>query len=128
MVRDLRLTVEIVPMPVIRDVDGLALSSRNALLSAQDRPRAAALYRALMAAQDEAQRGVVDSARLVAATRAVLEATAGVAVDYVEVRDPRTLEPLATLDRDARVLMAARLGGVRLIDNGPLFAGVRYPR
>lgn len=128
MVRDLRLTVEIVPMPVIRDVDGLALSSRNAYLSAQDRPRAAALYRALMAAQDEAQHGVVDVARIVGAARAVLDATPGVAVDYLEARDQRTLEPLAALDRDARLLLAARLGGVRLIDNGPIFAGVRYPR
>lgn len=128
MVRDLRMTVEIVPMPVIRDVDGLALSSRNAYLSATERPRATALYRALMAAQDEAQRGVVDAAGLVAAARAVLEGTPGVTVDYVEVRDPRTLEPLASLDRDARVLLAARLGAVRLIDNGPVFAGVRYPR
>ncbi|MCC7070796.1 MAG: pantoate--beta-alanine ligase [Deltaproteobacteria bacterium] len=128
MVRDLRMTVEVVPMPVVRDVDGLALSSRNAYLSAAERPRATALYRALMAAQDEVQRGVVDTARLVAAARAVLEATPGLTVDYVEVRDPRSLEPLATLDRDARVLLAARLGSVRLIDNGPVFAGVRYPR
>lgn len=128
MVRDLRLTVEIVPMPVIRDVDGLALSSRNAYLSAEERPRAAALYRALMAAQDEAQRGVTDTARLVRAARAVLDATPGLTPDYVEARDPRTLNPVATLERDARLLLAARLGGVRLIDNGPLFAGVRYPR
>ncbi len=128
MVRDLRQTVEIVPMPVIRDVDGLALSSRNAYLSKDERPRAASLYRALMAAQDEAQRGVIDAGRLAGAARGVLEGTAGVTVDYVEVRDPRTLEPLATLDRDARLLLAARLGSVRLIDNGPLFTGVRYPR
>jgi pantoate--beta-alanine ligase len=128
MARDLRLTVEIVPMPVIRDVDGLALSSRNAYLSADERPRAAGLYRALMAAQDEAQRGVVDAGRIAGAARAVLESTPGMSIDYVEVRDPRTLEPVATLDRDARLLLAARLGSVRLIDNGPLFAGVRYPR
>lgn len=128
MARDLRMTVEIVPMPVIRDVDGLALSSRNAYLSAEERPRANGLYRALMAAQDEAQRGVKDATALARAARAVLEGTPGVSVDYVEVRDPRSLEPMATLDRDARLLMAARLGSVRLIDNGPLFAGVRYPR
>ena len=128
MARDLRMTVEIVPMPVIRDVDGLALSSRNAYLSAEERPRANGLYRALMAAQDEAQRGVKDTAALVRAARAVLDSTPGVRIDYVEVRDPRNLDPVATLDRDARLLLAARLGSVRLIDNGPLFAGVRYPR
>ena len=57
-----------------------------------------------------------------------VESTPGMSIDYVEVRDPRTLDPLVTLDRDARLLLAARLGQVRLIDNGPLFAGVRYPR
>jgi pantoate--beta-alanine ligase len=126
MVRDLKLTVEIVPMPVIRDVDGLALSSRNAYLKGEDRQRATALYRGLMAAQDEAQRGVVDAGVFVQAAKAILDATPGVETSYVEVRDPRTLEPVRRLDAHARLLLAARVGGVRLIDNGPLFAGVRY--
>ena len=125
MVRDLRVPVEIVPMPVIRDVDGLALSSRNRLLSPEDRKRATILYRALMAAQDEAQRGVVEAERFVRAARAVLDDAEGVDVDYVEVRDPKTLEPVMEIGRGARVLLAAKLGGVRLIDNGPLFADVR---
>ncbi len=127
MVRDLHLPVEIVPMPVIRDVDGVALSSRNAYLSPDDRKRATALYHALMAAQDEAQRGVVEAERFVRAARAVLDQEPGVDVDYVVVRDPRTLEPVEDLDAGARLLLAAKVGGVRLIDNGPLFAGVRYP-
>jgi pantoate--beta-alanine ligase len=127
MVRDLKMTVEVVPMPVIRDVDGLALSSRNASLSAEDRRRALSLSKALMAAQDEAQRGVVEAERFVRAARGVLDEVPGLEVDYVEVRDPRTLEPIEKLEQSARLLLAARVGGVRLIDNGPLFAGVRYP-
>jgi len=104
MVRDLRVPVEIVAMPVIRDVDGLALSSRNRFLSPDDRKRATVLYRALMAAQDEAQRGVVEAERFVRAARSVLDDVDGVDVDYVEVRDPKTLEPVMELGRGARVL------------------------
>ena len=126
MVRDFKLTVEIVPMPVIRDLDGLALSSRNAMLAPADRARATCLYRALMAAQDEAQRGVLEAARFVSAARAVLDATPGADVQYVEVRDPRTLAPVDRLQGQARLLLAVRLGGVRLLDNGPLFEGLRY--
>jgi pantoate--beta-alanine ligase len=125
MVRDLRVPVEVVPIPVIRDVDGLALSSRNAYLNAEERQRATCLYRALMAAQDEAQSGEVSSARFIAAARAVLDETPGFATDYVEVRDPLTLEPMAELTKTARILMAGKLGPVRLLDNGPIFAGVR---
>jgi pantoate--beta-alanine ligase len=126
MVRDFRTAIEIVPMPVIRDVDGLALSSRNAFLAPDDRKRATVLYRALMAAQDEAQRGVVEAERFVRAARAVLDAEPAAEVDYVEVRHPKTLEPVSELGGGARLLMAAKLGGVRLLDNGPLFPGLRF--
>jgi pantoate--beta-alanine ligase len=126
MVRDLKMPVEIVPMPVIRAVDGLALSSRNAYLSEVERMRATALYRALVAGQDEAQRGTVDAARIATAARNVLVQTQGLEPAYVEVRDPRTLQPVTKLTADARLLLAAKVGAVRLIDNGPLFFGVRY--
>jgi pantoate--beta-alanine ligase len=126
MVRDFHVPLEIVPMPVIRDVDGLALSSRNAFLAPDDRKRATVLYRALMAAQDEAQRGVVEAERFVRAARAVLDAESAAEVDYVEVRHPKTLEPVSELGTGARLLIAAKLGGVRLLDNGPLFPGLRF--
>lgn len=128
MVKDLRMPIEIVPMPVLRDVDGLALSSRNAYLAPSERAKAPALYRALMAAQDEAQKGVVESERFVRAARAVLDEVVGVDVDYVEVLHPRTMERIDSLEDangEARLVMAMKLGGVRLLDNGPLFAGVR---
>ena len=126
MVRDLRLPIEIVAMPVIRDVDGLALSSRNAYLAPEDRKKATCLSRALMAGQDEVQRGVLRASDISGAARAVLAATPGAEIDYVEVRDPRTLESLVEVERVGRLLMAVRLGGIRLIDNGPLFAHVRF--
>lgn len=126
MVRDFKITVELVPMPVIRDLDGLALSSRNAYLSPEERKHATALYRALMAAQDEAQRGVVEAERFVRAARAVLDEVPGLETAYVEVRDPRTLARVDKLEGSARLLLAAKLGRVRLIDNGPLFEGVRF--
>jgi pantoate--beta-alanine ligase len=128
MVKDLRMPIEIVPMPVLRDVDGLALSSRNAYLAPTDRKKAPALYRALMAAQDEAQKGVVESERFVRAARSVLDEVEGAEVDYVEVLHPRTMARVDSLEDaggEARLVMAVKLGGVRLLDNGPLFAGVR---
>jgi pantoate--beta-alanine ligase len=128
MVKDLRMPIEIVPMPVLRDVDGLALSSRNAYLAPSDRAKAPALYRSLMAAQDEAQKGVVESERFVRAARSVLDEVDGAAVDYVEVLHPRTMARVDSLEEaggEARLVMAVKLGGVRLLDNGPLFAGVR---
>ncbi len=121
MVRDLRFPVEIVPMPVIRDVDGLALSSRNAFLSAEERSLATVLYRALMSAQDAAQAGERVGDHLVMAARAVLDLVPQLTTEYVELRDPTTLQRAARLDRPARLLLAGRLGKVRLIDNGPVF-------
>ena len=126
LAKDLRLTTEIVAMPVIRDVDGLALSSRNVFLSAEDRQRAVCLSRGLVAAQDAVQRGELDARDIAAAARAVVDATPGAEVAYVEVRDARTLAKIERVEREARLLVAVKLGGVRLIDNGPLFHHVRW--
>jgi pantoate--beta-alanine ligase len=95
-------------------------------LSAADRKKAVCLYRAVMAAQDEVQRGVDSSGTVAAAAARVLDATEGAVVDYIEVRDPKTLAPVQTLTQPARLLLAVRLGGVRLIDNAPLFPHIRY--
>jgi pantoate--beta-alanine ligase len=126
LVRDFRMPVEIVPMPVMRALDGLALSSRNAYLSEQERKQATVLYRALMAGQDAIQRGERDARRIVQAARDVMDAEAAFSVSYVEVRDAENMDVIGTVERHARLLLAGRLGKVRLIDNGPLFVGVRY--
>lgn len=126
LAKDLRLTTEIVAMPVIRNVDGLALSSRNVHLSPADRQRALCLSRGLVAAQDAVQRGESDARVIAAAARSEIDGTAGTEVAYVEVRDAKTLLPIERVERESRLLIAVKVGGVRLIDNGPLFHRVRW--
>jgi pantoate--beta-alanine ligase len=116
MVRDLSFGVEIVGMPIVREPDGLALSSRNAYLSREDRARALALSRALLEGRDAAARGERDAERLRAAARERLAAT-GARVDYVEIVHPETLAPVARADPGSVMLVAAFVGTTRLIDN-----------
>ena len=118
LVRDLNVPVEIVPGPIVREKDGLALSSRNAYLSPSERKTAPLLYRTISeVAADLAQGRGCDDA--VVAARFKLDA-AGFRVDYVAVRDPDTLKPLSGPVKRARVLAAAYLGKTRLIDNVPV--------
>jgi len=115
MVADLGLPVTIVAGPIVRDEDGLALSSRNAYLSADERRAALALSRALREAAD-AWDGDADAARM--RLRTTLEQAPGVRLDYAEVVDPETLVPLeGVVDGAARALVAAYVGRTRLIDN-----------
>jgi pantoate--beta-alanine ligase len=120
LVADLNLPVEIIGCPIVREPDGLALSSRNVYLTPTERPHATALWRALEAGRRLAAAGERDAGRLQAAMEAVLAATPGVRIDYVAVVDAATLEPVARLERPTRALIAAYLGSVRLIDNAPL--------
>ncbi len=118
MTRDLDLGVEIVGMPIVREPDGLAMSSRNAYLSPDERLRALALSRALLSAGDAFEEGERDAARLVDTARTTLHLTPGVRLDYLELRDAETLEPLDGRVRRAAVMaVAAFVGTTRLIDN-----------
>jgi pantoate--beta-alanine ligase len=114
MVEDLAIPCAIVPGPVVRDDDGLALSSRNKYLSADERRRALSLSRALRRIRDAVAGGTTDVATLVGEGRALLDVDA---LDYLEVVDALSLEPLLTVDRPARALVAAHVGRTRLIDN-----------
>ena len=117
MVRDLDFPVEILRAPIVRDADGLALSSRNAYLPPQNRASARCLSRALRQAQDAVAQGQRDAAAIEAAARETLQA-AGWAPDYAAVVDAETLMPLQTLLPGASaLLLAARKDGLRLIDN-----------
>ncbi|MFW6051371.1 MAG: pantoate--beta-alanine ligase [Myxococcota bacterium] len=117
MARDLFIPVEVVGHPTVREPDGLALSSRNRYLSAEERERALGLVRGLRAAAEAWAQGVRNGDALRARARAPVQATFD-RVDYVEVSDPETLEPVGgEAGERAAVLMAARLGGTRLIDN-----------
>ncbi|OAN54188.1 pantoate--beta-alanine ligase [Magnetospirillum moscoviense] len=116
LVTDLDIPVEVVGVPTVREADGLAMSSRNAYLSAEDRKVAPMLHRSLQAVAEglKAGKGSEELCHLAAAD---LLATGFASVDYVEVRDALTLAPMAHLTGPARILAAARLGATRLIDN-----------
>ena len=116
MVTDLNLPVEMVGLPTVREPDGLAMSSRNAFLSASDRKRAVALYASLSAAKLLLAGGERRTAVLLAAATAELAPRAD-RIDYVEVRAADDLAPLEVVDRPAVMLVAAFVGGTRLIDN-----------
>ncbi len=116
MVRELALAVEIVGMPIVREGDGLALSSRNAYLSPEERGRALALSRALVEARDAAARGERDAAALRDRARERL-AAAGARVDYVEIVHPESLASVARAEPGSVMLVAAFVGKTRLIDN-----------
>jgi pantoate--beta-alanine ligase len=119
LVRDLGLPIEIVGVPTQRDADGLALSSRNAYLSEEERQAARILPRALGEAAQAIEDGA-DVGDALARARARLGEAGFAPIDYVELRDAETLAPLVALDRPARLLAAARIGKTRLIDNLPV--------
>ncbi len=117
MARDLNLDSEIVVCPIVREPDGLALSSRNAYLKPDERRAATVLHRALEAARHETAAGERDALRLQAAMRKVLDAEPLATVDYAEIVDAETFEPVTHLRRAAFALLAVFLGSTRLIDN-----------
>jgi pantoate--beta-alanine ligase len=114
---DLDLDTQLVVCPIVREPDGLALSSRNAYLKGDERRSATALYRSLEALRREIAAGEREMARLVGATRSVIQSEPGVALDYAEIVDADTFEPAQALRKPCYALIAARVGGARLIDN-----------
>lgn len=120
LVRDLLLPVEIVPLPIVREPDGLALSSRNVRLPGDARARALCLPRALEAARSAYAGGERSRKALERVMADVLEAEPDVRVDYAVVVEPETLRPPRRASASSRALVAARVGGVRLIDNAAL--------
>jgi pantoate--beta-alanine ligase len=114
--RDLDIPVRIETCPTVREPDGLAMSSRNVYLTADERPRAVALRRALDAAQAAVDGGEDDPGAVIAAARAPM-AELGVDPEYIAVVDPNTFQPVDRVDRDVLVAIAARIGRARLIDN-----------
>ena len=117
MVADLNLDAEIVVCPILREPDGLAMSSRNAYLGAVERKAATSLHRALQAAQHELESGVRDAAQLQSAMRRVLHGQPEARVDYAEIVDSRDFQPVALVNRTAYALLAVKIGATRLLDN-----------
>jgi pantoate--beta-alanine ligase len=117
MARDLHLDAEIVVCPIVREPDGLAMSSRNAYLNPNERRAATVLYRALDGARRSIERGERDALRLVAAMRETMRGEPLVETEYVELVGAESLEPMTLLRGECLALLAARVGATRLIDN-----------
>jgi pantoate--beta-alanine ligase len=117
LVKDLHLGTRIVVRPTVRERDGLAMSSRNVFLSTAERRVAPIFFHALEAGRQAIEAGLTDAESVQAMMRNVIAGEPTIRIDYLAVVEPRTLEPLATIDRQAVIIGAIRLGSVRLIDN-----------
>jgi pantoate--beta-alanine ligase len=117
LVNDLDMDLEVVVCPIVREKDGLAMSSRNAYLTSEQRQQATVLYRSLLRVQAAVDRGERDSAKLIEIGKQVIAQEAGVKLDYFAIIDLDTLDPVADVSHCALVAVAAYIGSTRLIDN-----------
>jgi pantoate--beta-alanine ligase len=117
MVRDLKFDIEIVACPIVREKDGLAMSSRNAYLDPEQRRQALVLYRALMRIHFLVDQCESRSSELIAAGKQVLAQEPAVRLDYLEIVNPETLDPVPAVTHPTLVAVAAYVGSTRLIDN-----------
>ena len=117
MVRDLNFGVEIIVCPIVRESDGLAMSSRNAYLNPQERKSALVLYRALQGLEERFRQGERDAQTLADSGKQVITQTPGVKLDYLEIVDPDSLESVDIVNRTAVAAVTAFVGTTRLIDN-----------
>ncbi len=120
MAADLDFEIEVIGMPIVREADGVAMSSRNAYLSPAERDAARCLSRALAAAREAVAGGEADAAAVLARAQRVCEAEPLARLDYAELVDAETLEPVARLERAALLALAVYIGKTRLIDNAVL--------
>lgn len=117
MVRDLDLPIDIVGCPTVREADGLAMSSRNACLDPDERQRATALYRALLAAREQIHAGERDVAAVLATMQRLVAQARPRRIDYISAVDPETLQPVAQVTGPVLLALAVHVGATRLIDN-----------
>ena len=117
MVADLNMHVKIIPVPTVREVDGLAMSSRNIYLNEEERQAALALYKALSIAEEMYMRGEHDAARIRVKMTGLIKKEPLAKIDYISIANSDTLEELTYIDHPALVSMAVRIGKTRLIDN-----------
>lgn len=117
LVKDLNLGVEITVHPTVREKDGLAMSSRNVYLTAEERIRAAVFYKSLQAGAEAIRRGVTDGETVQSAMARIIQDEPSMTIHYLAVCDPSTLEPVSAVSSRVVLLGAVRVGSVRLIDN-----------
>ena len=122
MVQDLNYNIEIIGAPIVREKDGLAMSSRNAYLTSDQRPAALTLYRSLLQARKRVETGERDAARILKEVRDLIDAQPETDIDYVSICDPETLIDVERIDRPALMALAVKVGKTRLIDNTILAA------
>jgi pantoate--beta-alanine ligase len=120
MVKGLNMDVKIAVLPTVREQDGLALSSRNSYLTAEERRAASAIYRSLSSAEQLVKAGVKEPEKLKNKMQAVLREERGISIEYIEVVDCENLAPRAVIQDKMVILIAVRLGRTRLIDNLPV--------
>src|SRR5581483_2581826 len=121
MVKDLAMPVAVVVCPIMREADGLAMSSRNSYLDPEQRRSALVLSRSLSRVRQAFDKGQRDSAELIAAGKELFPDDAGARLDYLEIVDPDSLETLSAVNQPALVAIAAFVGSTRLIDNLVLY-------
>jgi len=117
MVADLDVPVEVMGRPIVREADGLALSSRNTYLSPEQRQAALVLHKALTTARELAAKGETDAGKILSTVQNMITSTPHTRLDYATLVDPETLEEVQTIRGAARLALAARVGTTRLIDN-----------
>ncbi len=117
MVQDLNFNTEIIGGPIVREKDGLAMSSRNAYLTPDQRPAALTLYRSLVQARKRVETGERDAARILKEARDLISAQPETDIDYLSICDPETLIDVERIDRPALMALAVKVGKTRLIDN-----------
>jgi pantoate--beta-alanine ligase len=117
MVQDLNMDIEIIGAPIVREADGLAMSSRNDYLSTQQRPAARTLYQSLNNATELVKKGVRDTARIIAEAQQIITAYPDAEIDYLAVCNPETLDDVQKIDNPVLMALAVKIGSTRLIDN-----------
>jgi pantoate--beta-alanine ligase len=117
MVQDLNMDVEIIGAPIVREADGLAMSSRNNYLTPEQRPAARTLYHSLTRATDLVKKGVRDTARIIAEAQQIIAAYPETEIDYLAVCDPETLADVQKIVNPVLMALAVKIGDTRLIDN-----------
>ncbi|MBI1929694.1 pantoate--beta-alanine ligase [Candidatus Poribacteria bacterium] len=117
MVADLNFDIEIIPMPIVREPDGLAMSSRNRYLNPEERRSATTLYRSLQLAKGLIENRERDAAKITAAMRNLIGQEKPARIDYIEIIDANSFEPMGPVHREILIALAVFMGGTRLIDN-----------
>jgi len=117
MVQDLNWDIEIVSHPIVREDDGLAMSSRNTYLSIEERRKALCLYESIRHAKARVAEGITDAGRLKSEIQDIISANSGVSIDYISVVDKDTLSDMEIIDSQSVLALAVRVGATRLIDN-----------